>query len=354
MMVNNSRNYALDLLRVFSCYLVIQIHAGEFYYIGEGGSVITGDNTYWEGIINSIGRTAVPLFIMVSGYFLLPLKDTTSVFFRKRFTRILYPFIVWCVVYAVYNFLMKGESWQQMCLNILQIPVNFGTQVGHLWYIYALIGLYVLIPILSPWLKSCSKTELQAYLAIWIFTTFVPYIHEIFPEILGECYWNPSPALYYFTGFAGYLILGYYIKKYVSSSSSIVKPLLLLVIGYAITAYVFCSRIDTSAIVTELELSWGYCTFNVVMMSLGLFLLFKAIPAKGNSRIGGLFTDIAAKSYGMYLAHIIVLNFYYSLLNDLTDSALIKIPLIAICTFITTYVVVRIIAMLPKSKYLVG
>ena len=54
-MIKN-RNYSLDLLRVIACYLVIQQHASEFYYIGEGGTVVTGDNTFWIGIITTLCR----------------------------------------------------------------------------------------------------------------------------------------------------------------------------------------------------------------------------------------------------------------------------------------------------------
>ena len=56
-MIKN-RNYSLDLLRVIACYLVIQQHASEFYYIGEGGTVVTGDNTFWIGIITTLCRHA--------------------------------------------------------------------------------------------------------------------------------------------------------------------------------------------------------------------------------------------------------------------------------------------------------
>lgn len=52
-MIKN-RNYSLDLLRVIACYLVIQQHASEFYYIGEGGTVVTGDNTFWIGITDHL------------------------------------------------------------------------------------------------------------------------------------------------------------------------------------------------------------------------------------------------------------------------------------------------------------
>ena len=62
-MIKN-RNYSLDLLRVIACYLVIQQHASEFYYIGEGGTVVTGDNTFWIGIITTLCRSSVPLFVV--------------------------------------------------------------------------------------------------------------------------------------------------------------------------------------------------------------------------------------------------------------------------------------------------
>lgn len=91
-MIKN-RNYSLDLLRVIACYLVIQQHASEFYYIGEGGTVVTGSNTFWIGIITTLCRSSVPLFVMLSGFLLLPMQDKISTFFRKRFTRIVYPFI---------------------------------------------------------------------------------------------------------------------------------------------------------------------------------------------------------------------------------------------------------------------
>lgn len=99
--MSKNRNYALDLLRVVACYLVIQQHASEFYYIGKNGTVVTGENTFWIGIITSLCRISAPLFVMISGFFLLPMRDSTPLFFRKRFTRVLYPFLIWCAIYAV-------------------------------------------------------------------------------------------------------------------------------------------------------------------------------------------------------------------------------------------------------------
>ena len=242
-MIKN-RNYSLDLLRVIACYLVIQQHASEFYYIGEGGTVVTGSNTFWIGIITTLCRSSVPLFVMLSGFLLLPMQDKISTFFRKRFTRIVYPFIAWCVLYAGYYVLSRGDSFSQMALNILHIPVNFGCEIGHLWYIYMLIGLYLVTPIISPWLQQASKRELEGYLGLWIITTFLPYIHLVYPEVLGEAFWNDTPLLYYFTGFIGYFILGYYLKRFGYPSAAL--SWIILIVGFALSAGIFCSRIDIS------------------------------------------------------------------------------------------------------------
>ena len=252
-MVKN-RYYSLDLLRVVACYLVIQQHTSEFYYIGEQGSVVAGNNTFWIGIITSLCRSSVPLFVMLSGFLLLPMQGGISDFFRKRFTRIVYPFVAWCILYAGYFVLTRGESVGDMFVHILHIPVNFGCEVGHLWYIYMLIGLYLVTPIISPWLERASKRELEGYLGLWVLTTFLPYIHTVYPEVLGEAFWNDTPLLYYFTGFIGYFILGYYLKRY--GYPSVALSWILLIAGYIVTATVFCSRIDTVATVPGLELSW--------------------------------------------------------------------------------------------------
>lgn len=78
-----NRNFTLDLLRVIACYLVIHQHASEFFYIGDNGTVVIGENTLKIGIMTSIARISVPLFVMISGYLLLPVKDTTHDFLKK-------------------------------------------------------------------------------------------------------------------------------------------------------------------------------------------------------------------------------------------------------------------------------
>jgi len=354
--MEKTRNYGLDILRVLACYLVIQVHTGEFYYIGEGGTVLSGDSPFWVGILNSICRVSVPLFVMISGYLLLPVKEDMKTFFTKRFTRVLIPFVVWCILYAIYWALKGQTTWAQAGVNILHIPVNFGVEVGHLWYIYMLLGLYLFAPVISPWIASASRKNMEFYLTIWVITLCVPYIHLVYPQILGECYWNHTPLLYYFSGFLGYMMLGSYIRKYLSEKKSwhITAGMLMIILGYAITAGGFISLLDATD-VSKLELTWGFETINVAMMSVGFFLLLKDTHLiNKDSVITKGITDISKISYGIYLAHIMILNFFYKLLDSMIDPIQLKIPAIAILTFIVSYTIVKLISLLPKSKYIIG
>lgn len=99
MTVKPERNFGLDVLRVIACYMVIQINTGEFYYIGPIGNVLNTTDAYLVGWFNSLCRTCVPLFVMISGFFLFPVNDTGT-FFKKRFSRAAIPFILWCLLYV--------------------------------------------------------------------------------------------------------------------------------------------------------------------------------------------------------------------------------------------------------------
>ena len=336
--------------------MVVQIHTGEFYYIGPGGSVLDTHAAHLVGWLNSLFRSSVPLFVMISGAFLFPVRDEGA-FFRKRFSRVLVPFVVWCVIYAFYLYWQRTINLQGALLDILKILVNFGTDVGHLWFVYMLLGIYLVAPVLSPWVESASRRSMERFLALWAVSLTIPYIHLVFPEIWGEAFWNSTPMLYYFTGYIGYAVAGAYFKRFhmQPSRSLSLTALVLILSGYAITASGFLHRLSTEHVLPKLELTWGFETINVAMMTVGLFLLFKDIqPVDPNSAPWKLIRDVSQRSYGMFLAHIIVLNAVYGLLNGRLSSPLIKIPTIAIVAFLGTYALVSLISLLPKSKWVVG
>ena len=351
------RNAGLDILRVLACYMVVQIHTGEFFYITPEGGVLHGAGSFWVAIYNSLFRCCVPLFVLISGYFLFPVKDELRVFFRKKTTRVLYPFIIWCAIYALYNFLNGNNDLAGTVINILHIPVNYGTQIGHLWYVYMLLGIYLFAPLISPWMQSASKRNIEFYLVLWGIALSIPYIHLIFPEIWGECSWNSTPMLYYFSGFLGYAVLGFYLKRFHAQKSKwdFVLGLALILIGYIITVYGFSTRLGTAQSIKELELTWAFETINVAMMTLGFFLVIKNLSfRKPGSWSAKLIEDISLKSYGIYLLHIIILNTVYGLLISWLTGREYFYPIISVVTFVSSYLVIKLISYLPGSKYITG
>jgi surface polysaccharide O-acyltransferase-like enzyme len=118
------------------------VHAVEpFYFDGNMNlHIATKSDALWVAIIDSAARACVPLFVMASCYLLFPLKVPSGVFFRRRIMRILVPFFIWSCVY-LWRF---GGSFKELLFN-------FPGAAGHLWFIPMLFGLYLAMPLFSPW-----------------------------------------------------------------------------------------------------------------------------------------------------------------------------------------------------------
>ena len=224
------REIWIDWMRVVACFLVMLTHSCEPFYLGgEGSLILTKADALWVSVLNVIPRACVALFVVASSYLQFPLHYPTGEFFRRRAARILLPFLVWTVVYA----LVWGEPVQ----NFKDLLLNFNYAAGHLWFVYMLVGLYLIMPLLSPWAEKVGKRELQVYLGIWLFTTLIPFIRQWaggpapvmygpsgipnpakYP-LWGEASWNTYGVFYYLSGFVGYLLLGLYFRKFVGKLS---------------------------------------------------------------------------------------------------------------------------------------
>lgn len=300
-------------------------------------------------------RACVPLFVMISGYLLLPIKETANVFYKRRFTRLLVPFLFWSAMYALVPYLLGISTVSQMWHDLYIIPINFAPSAGHLWFVYMFIGVYLFIPIFSPWVQTASKRFKQFFLLLWAITLCFPYIKTIYPEVLGEAFWNKYHTGYYFSGYIGYLLLGNYIKEHVTLSKSVglLWGVVMVIIGYTITNLVFAHQLPFAKDIPELELSWSFPTINVALMATGLFIIFRIISFK-SAAAESFFAKVSGLTYGMYLAHILVLVQLFPIINNWLHDVALVIPVLATSTFLVTYVGIKLLSYLPGSKYIVG
>lgn len=346
------RLFPLDLLRVLACFLVLWQHSIEPYYISPDFTLSINEDTPTLGWINSLTPIEVPLFVMISGYLLLPVRMETGSFFRRRFMRILLPFACWSIIYAAYFTLTRGETFGHFLSAVLYIPINFSMDAGHLWFVYMLLGMYLIAPVLTPWLESCSRRQLQGYLGLWAFTTLLPYIHLYFPEIWGECFWNPTPMLHHFTGFTGYFVLGYYINRY--GTLPVNEALTLLVSGYLLTVAIYFHRLPSVTDISDYELCWRFCSINMAMMAYAVFSLICHIPWKGEDAVGRFITRYSMLSYAVYLSHMLFIWAFREWFGDSLGRVYVAVPVIVTCSFLSAYIAMRLLSLLPKSRYWLG
>jgi len=344
----------LAFIRAAACVMVIAVHSVECFYISMTGELVKAHGLA-VGLLGSAFRACVPLFVMVTGALLLPARGSAATFLARRLRRVVVPLVVWSVAYTVALFL-KGAYDGATCLELVaMIPVQFNPYVGHLWYVYMLVGLYLLIPILSPWLERASNHEVLGVLALWGVTLLLPYARRWQPHLLGEAHWNATSTLYYFNGYVGYLLLGHFLAHRRAPFSRFSRPSIsvaLFLVGYATTVGGFLATLPGATTVPGLELFWQFDTINVAVMAAGLFTLGFAVRGRGRPWFGAV-ARFASASYAVYLAHIFVLSALFTRWGQ-GRSPWLAVPLLAALTATLTYTLVALLARLPKAAVWIG
>ena len=367
-----------DLLRLIAIVMVISIHCSDPFNVSPEARS-NPEYNLWGSIYGSFLRPCVPLFVMLTGMLLLPVKQEIGEFYHKRMLRVIIPFVIWSLLYNLFPwftgilglnssvlsvmFPYAGENPSQSfgsCLhNILMIPFNFNTYTVPLWYIYMLIGLYLYLPFFSVWVKQATKKQVKIFLSIWVLTLFLPYCQEfITSNIGGVCAWNDFGILYYFSGFSGYLFLGRYLKDkiHLSGKATIALSLVCLVIGYAVTYYGFRYMTAQQGITErQLELFFLYCSPNVLLMTIAWYLLIQKIEIKSGVIISAL-ANITKCGLGIYMIHYFIVGIGYLVIDRIGVPVSMRIPATALFVFAVSWAVVSLLyKACPKvAKWVMG
>lgn len=369
----------VDILRIMACFMVVLSHACDAFV----GQFDTNRVAFLSGVaIGSLMRASVPLFVMMSAVVLMPLRQPMTIgrFYIRRLGRLVVPLVFWSLalpvmMWAYYNHvnpttenaLLSAEGYTASALwtKLTTWIINFNYDTTPLWYLYMLVGLYFVIPIIDGWLANASRKDVKLVLTVWVIAMLLPWIRMAAPllgyvgnygnmGIWGECDWNPYGTFYYMSGFAGYIVLAYYLKKWPLSWSNKKMMAVLIpmfVVGYAITFAGF-------VIIQEyypgdyayLEMIWYFCGLNVWMMTFPIFAAMQRV--KWTSR--PIFARVAALTFGIYLCHF---PFEYVTYDWLDTPALIpavKIILGAILTFAMAAVLSWLLSLWPPTKRLIA
>lgn len=319
------RVFWIDNLRAIACFFVILLHVSGpwFYNIKNFNSIDFIGITF----IHSITRFCVPVFLMISGCLLLEKKYLSySSFITHHVFKIIKPFLFWSLLYTllflIYN-IYQGAVYNFNELTLFFTNSFLSGAAYHLWYIYLILALYLIIPLIAKIIRYIANIYVVLFLLFWLVVLFLAQ------------YYPHNEALNYIrltVGYFGFLILGYFLKNLQLKKKSIFfYSLILILIGLVGTIYLVLS---TAMNYNFIDYSiFYYLNINVVMLSAGFFLLIKSI----NIEIKPL-SLVAKHSFGIYFIHL----FYIMLINKLwiyqeTFPLLLYIILVAFLCLLLSY-----------------
>ena len=378
--ISDNRIVWLDVIRCVAMIMVIGVHCIDPFYISPTMRAIP-EYTHWAAIYGSLLRPSVPLFVMMTGLLLLPVKkQPLGKFYKKRIYRVLFPFLIWSVLYSMFPWVTgvlglpkeiigdffcytQGQESQSLIdslKDVAMIPFNFSHKENHMWYIYLLIGLYLYMPFFSAWIENADRKTKRAFLLIWIISLFIPYLKEYVANCLfersgyvfGTDTWNEFGLFYYFAGFNGYLLLGHYVKK--GNDWSLMKTFILCILMFAVGYYITYTGFSTTAsnpnaTETEMELFFTFCSPNVLLMTLATFLLLQKVVIT-NSTVIKVLANMTQCGFGIYMIHYFVVGPFFLLIGPSSLPIPLQVPLMAICIFLCSWAFTALIYKLMPRK----
>lgn len=336
------RDLSLDLLRIMACVMVVIMH-----------SPIPSENA--NGLLlSSLSYFTAPcigLFFMVSGALILPppiasASNSALPFLRKRLKRVLMPTLVWTLFYITVKWFDGNMTPTEVLTSIFSIP--FSAQ-GHgvLWFMYTLLGLYLVTPILHAWLRNASEKEIRFYLLLWLIAMCYPLL-QMFVKVNDTA----TGILYYFSGYLGYFVLGYWLQRYGEKLSLKVATFLMCVSVVApIVVKIMHLEVDFYS------LFW-YLSVFVAIQCVFWWMTMKRLQKvlRMSDRVKSFITVFSNLSFGIYLSHIYIMcHFIWNMpFIEHINSQSFQIAIVVLLTLVLSFVLSLAFGLTPLGNAVVG
>ncbi len=330
MKTKKERIFYYDFLRAFAIIAVLICHVDFFF-----GQLTTNTQIIAQMTFHDIGRMGVPIFLMISGALLLNRKYELGDFLKRRFARIIYPFIFWIILILAQILYLKGSS-----------KLMWNTFIGNpsiTWYFWTLIGIYLFIPVINTFIERYGEDGCKYFLAIWFATMIL--------KTFGSYPLFPDFNLDYFASYIGYPVLGYYLnnEKFELSDKKIcIMGFVIMVLSLAIFVYFDYYNMSYVAQI--------YQNIPIILMGSGMFLFIKYLDKITSFKhikeniIGKAIISISLCSYGMYFSHVIVLKF----LAPFNPKSNLLFPVMFALTVFLSWLLPYVFSKIPYIKTFSG
>lgn len=336
------RLWHADVVRVVACVMVVLMH-----------SPMPGDKLIpiFTSGLTYMTMPCIGLFFTLSGFLLLPVSvqpSESSGWVVKRVKKFLWPLILWSLVYLLVSGKLLSNDFGTIVHTLCSIP--FAPQEGMLWFMYVLIGLYIVAPIISPWLQEIDKNTLKCYLGIWGFSLLIPYITPLVGIREGV-----YGMFYYVSGFLGYFLMGYYLRKY-DIRINVWKSI--LGISFCMVMYAIYK-----VMLEEKGWDWGevfsYLSIDNPFLVICWWNILRPISnclSKSKDSVKKVILTTSNLAFGVYLGHILVMRYGLWKLSFIQqiDNYVFQTIVVFVLSFLGTLLLGYVISLTPWGHYIIA
>ena len=264
-------------------------------------------------------------------------------------------FIFWSAIYSIVFNVIKPIIIDHESINTLKVIGSFVEGHYHLWFIYMIVGLYLILPLLRLWVKDENKKYIEYFIILSIiFTYCIPQIISIglnysnLFENINNIF-ETKLNLQYVGGFTTYFILGWYLNNYDLKSKKIIYLL-----GIFSTIFTIIGTYILSTTTGKSIQMYGNLTLNILFQSIMVFIFIKDKYKNKINKGNKIITMISNNSLGIYAIHAAFVTIIYNLLTRIgLQIAIVNILIIFSTTFIISLLTSYIISKIPIIKNII-
>ena len=322
--MEKKRETSFDILRVIAMIMVIIIHVSNVYSRSFG--IISNKSYFISLCFNTISRISVPIFLMISGALLLN-REFEWKSYSKRIIKYLLLILVWDSIYLIWEYFYLGITYDKL-YKLLLNPYR-----AHLWFLYTIIVLYAVQPLLRKILLKIGKNIKIILLLLWLSIFSISMLNTTLASILT------------IFSYIGYFIIGKYLYDYFKEKNlKKYNILFIIIILLSSSLSILLNYLFSIKHQMFYNFFFAYRTPFIIASSISFYLFVLSNYKKDTC--SKLINILSNCSLGVYLIHGIFLDITVSKFVYQNHNSLIGIPffsfLILISSVISVYLLKKI------------
>lgn len=347
-----SRQANLDIIRIIALMFVFMIHGVETVW-GVSPDGLAGASTLTKVavmIIYTIGRLSVPLFLFITGYLMLGKyykREDILTFYKTKVWKLLKITWIWTAIYYLIDILFLDRGFSVVDAIKQFLFISDWLSAPHMWYMPAIIGVYLFIPFVSNALQKIDPKVLAILLCLAVFYLFVvPTANDV-----ALAYnWSPivnKVELHYLGGFCGVMIvIGQLVRRSMSWLNEHVKQWILILV-LIISTYLSVAMHYLLLVALGTDYGPWYDSVFILLASVSLFIILLRVFAKFKG--GPLLISAATSVFGCYLVHYLFIYLSDSVVQFIGASGWLECIIILLVTAVLTVITVVIVRIIARK-----